>query len=282
MLKNYLSYDEIMLGSLIGVSGPSYFINSGSRNHCGRPDQEPFFEQRGVIMGLVGARFERDDRMDCVFILPPVEEPRMHPELTEIFVNFSEGKRDEAKEFDEVMYSARIRITAEVLLLEANARAAEQGTKAYVYVVGLGLGVWQHSSAQNDLYVRTCAAAISALPLPSIATIEFGWVSCSPASQSAAIKAGNPKGIELLFSRRDPASKRAGRYQDHLLVLSYAWDGNAFPGNEYWQGSLAGSGDPAAACMSTIGELHNPMVNEGLLGRACVVGEGQREDGEGK
>lgn len=33
------------------------------------------------------------------------------------------------------------------------------------------------------------------------------------------------------------------------------------PGNEYWSGLLDDSDDPAAACCSTIAELHNPYVN---------------------
>lgn len=63
-LPDYLSYDEIMLSSLIGVSGQSYFINNGSRFNKGQAMQPGSFEPRGVIIGLVGARFERADRMD--------------------------------------------------------------------------------------------------------------------------------------------------------------------------------------------------------------------------
>ena len=50
-LKDYLSYDEIMLGSLMGVSGHSYFINEGSRHNIGKPAKVGTFEPRGVIIG---------------------------------------------------------------------------------------------------------------------------------------------------------------------------------------------------------------------------------------
>lgn len=94
--------------------------------------------------------------------------------------------------------------------------------------------------------------------LPHISTLEFAYIDASPRVKQLVMTAGKAKGLKVVFSKRNPAEKLTG---GELLVLSYAWDGNAFPGNEYWGGSLAGSGDPAAACMSTIAELHNPLVN---------------------
>lgn len=92
-LRDYLSYDEIMLSSLIGVSGPSFFINDGRRTNIGRRDTAGEFEPRGIIVGLVGARFEREDRMDSAYV-ESVSRPRQHPELRDIFVRVPRDKQD--------------------------------------------------------------------------------------------------------------------------------------------------------------------------------------------
>ena len=51
-----------------------------------------------------------------------------------------------------------------------------------------------------------------------------------------------------------------------LVVAMFAWDGNSYIGNEYWEGMLAASGDPAAASCSFIPELLNPDINQKISG----------------
>ncbi|KAI1864111.1 uncharacterized protein JN550_009131 [Neoarthrinium moseri] len=273
-LAEYLSYDEMMLGSLLGVSGPSYFINSGKRYNKARPDAPGTFQDRGVIMGLVGARFERSDRMDSVFMQPKAPSPNQHEALSAIFMEFFGETRRPSELFDERMYKARMRITVDILLLEANDRAKLDGQrKAYVHVVGLGLGVWQVDSRQPQYYVGCFNEAIHEMgpKLQNIGTLDFSWVDVPTGVQAQLVHTAAQHGIEVIFSKREPAAKLPPQKQDQLLVLSYAWDGNAFPGNEYWDHALTGSGDPAAACMSTISELHNPIINPEYLQRIKIL-----------
>jgi hypothetical protein len=227
-----------------------------------------------VIVGLVGARFERKGRMDSIFILPPSSSEGMDTGLSTLFESFFGVQRNEER-FNTHMYQARMRITIDMFLLEANARAKHAQRKAYAYVVGLGLGVWEYHPDQAEFYIDTFTTALTSLSLPHISTLEFAWINVPPACIQRVTSTAQERGIKVLFSKRNPAKKLES---DELLVLSYAWDGNAFPGNEYWNGSLDGSGDPAAACMSTIPELHNPLVNEGFVERIVVLGGAEEGD----
>lgn len=72
---------------------------------------------------------------------------------------------------------------------------------------------------------------------------------------------------------RNPATKLSGVDEGKLLCAMYAWDGGAYPGNEFYEpyGMLSGSGDPAAACCSTITELGNPEINLAVCGTNTLV-----------
>ena len=68
-LAKYLSYDEIMLGSLVGVSGPTDFINSGSRYNRAQRDMIDKHQPTGIFIVQFGARYERQDVMNSVHVL---------------------------------------------------------------------------------------------------------------------------------------------------------------------------------------------------------------------
>jgi Domain of unknown function (DUF4804) len=154
------------------------------------------------------------------------------------------------------LYDRRIRLTLETFLLEAEARGQHANRHVHAFIIGLGLGVWQYDPRQKGAFVDALIATIEILSLPHVRIVEASWV--AEINDRMVVPDNGGQEVTLLFTRGDPAAKREG---NDLLVACYAWDGNAFPGNEVWRGSLSASGDPAAVCCSTIGELQNGYVN---------------------
>jgi hypothetical protein len=290
LLKDYLSYDEMAVSALIGMSSPTYFINNGARDNSGSKGAAGSYENEGIYVGLVGARFEKPGYMEWRHIIVTPEQNQNTEKndygfteckkgilalwsqlYGEKFPTFNEAKQDTSGRFvllkdglyfDTTIYKKRIQFVAKPFLVDANTRAAKQNKKAYVHVVGLGLGAWQLDRRQIEWTLDSYADILRNNDLSSVSTIDFSWFDTAPQkARDTVIKAGKEKNIVVIFSQRDPAAKLIGGNAGKLLVASYAWDGNAYPGNEYWRGLLTASGDPAAACCSTITELQNPKIN---------------------
>ena len=96
--------------------------------------------------------------------------------------------------------------------------------------------------------------------IPFVKQVEFSWIGESRKKPSSRLSHGKILEDHFLisFTKDDPFSVKNG---DMLTVAMYAWDGNALPGNEYWEGSLSASGDPAAASCTQIPQLQNPYIN---------------------
>ncbi|KAJ3063478.1 hypothetical protein HK102_008458 [Quaeritorhiza haematococci] len=76
-MRDYLSYDEMALSALLSLSTQTCFINDGSRNNAGQKYDEESqpYQEEGVVIYLVGARFERLEHMDARHLL-------IQPDLT--------------------------------------------------------------------------------------------------------------------------------------------------------------------------------------------------------
>lgn len=76
----------------------------------------------------------------------------------------------------------------------------------------------------------------------------------------------------MFDNRRNIAAELPKNYKQCIITAMYPWDGNAFPGNEFWLGYTKASMDPAAASCSTIGFVQNSEINsENINGSKCRV-----------
>jgi len=316
-IQDYLTYDEICLAALLGVSTMNHFINSGSRSNRGRKGGVPYI-QRGVYVGLVGARFEKEGFMEQQFMaISPdqnssergygsPEDPwhkfwadfygvdyfLTYEQALELRENndsrvASHSKYDHLKTMLDVpVFRKRINIAASTFLFEADFRGAEEGRPVHAIVVGLGTGVWAlQRQNQERLMVEEYKKVMESSFLPNVKHVRFYWFNESTnrymerpdeliMGESIVDCGGNE--IEISFNQIDPFVKIES---NPLVVAMYAWDGNSFPGNEYWQGMLTASGDPAAASCSTIGHLQNPMINSDFVCGENSLVLVQKDDG---
>jgi len=310
VLNEYISYDEMLLSALLAVSVPTHFINSGIQTNRGARGAEGSYEEKGILVGMVGARFEKPGYMEWQQMIVTREQNRPEngygregltaaPEKFHrlslwarfygqghggffYFPSFDEVEKSGDENFIKIregyylnrkVYKERIRLSAESFLAEANERAKQAGKKAYVDVEGIGLGFWRASDAQFGLTLEVYLELLKENEYPHIATLNLNRITKEKALfEEAKKRVGYEKSkVGFDFTERGPSQKLTGENSGKLLIASYAWDGNSYPGNEYWWGSLCASADPAAASSSMIAVLQNPEINESLSGKQAVI-----------
>ena len=351
-IKNNLTYDELLISALCGISSPTYFFNNGERHNNGKK-REDFTPKKAIYMGLIGARFEKyqkptemeyrylvidkmqntkangygknntynhtDKRAHVNFMaklvgrdyLPTFDEVQAIETQSQndktikqerndyYFDRYCKTKHPTSEEWiylDLDAFQKRLSYSIELFLLEANKKAKKRidgldlgnlsdkdirtQYGAYCYGVGLGLGVWGITTGgkvESKVLIETVKACIKKLDLPYVSKINFTWMNTS---EENVIKDCKNHEIKFLVSRSyEEGGKGPGEdnfhkntVQNRLLVAMYAWDSNAFPGNEYYEGKLNASGDPAAASCSLISFTQNAAVNtEYVNGPESVV-----------
>lgn len=300
--EDYISYDEMQIAAFIGISSPSFFINDGNRQNRGIPGEPGSFINKGIIVGQVGARFEREGVMEFQHMLITPEQNTVENGYGSNGVNkekFShwakfyglpEGfnfpayeevlkiSQEDNKKYIKItakqdwylnaeIYKVRMKKIIETFLIEANSRAFDRQTTAYVHAIGLGIGVWAiDAEQQTNLLLEVYAEVLQEHFFQHINTIDFSWFLAAK-NFGNNIKIENStdycfkyNNINIIFSRNNPQSVSEEK-NDKLLVVQYAWDSGAFSGNEYWAERFTASSDPAAASSSQIADLQNPLIN---------------------
>lgn len=294
-LEHYLSYDEMRIAALCGISGKVLFINAGDRYNAGIKSKKDNFQKTGVYTGLVGARFERPELMESSHMLVTENQNKKEngygikpppPHLAywatyyeeDLFPTFKEAQADRSGRFvqlhnaylDTKIYKKRLFKVLLPFLFDAHARGQEAGKKSYCHVVGLGIGVWAiDKKAQANCMVEVYKLIVQNYFLNGISDIDFSHFPTTGCFKDKQIVRDNGNRIMIHFSKREPADKLKDATKE--LVAMYAWDGNSYPGNEFYCGALDASGDPAAASCCTLMELHNPAINSDLLSRTFAV-----------
>lgn len=313
VLADYLSYDEMQLSALLLVATPSYFINNGNKKNQGKLGKKGTYEESGIMIGMVGTRCEVHGRNEYAHMLitPTQNIPQngygkngesdkkralqtfaklygqgdnteyFFPSYEEISASNHENYTalSDGRYINNDVYKKRLRMVIEPFLVAANQYAADNHKKAYVDASRIGLGSWAvDASVQTPLQLQVYAEILSEIALPWISDINFGRFQNDAKkifddllTRYDFTKAGNH--VKVSHEEREPATKLTGNLDGKLLINNYAWDGNSYPGNEFWLGKnyLSASSDPAAACYSQIAELQNPLINPFVSGQNSHV-----------
>jgi hypothetical protein len=176
--------------------------------------------------------------------------------------------------FNLEIYIKRTYMLLEIYLLEANQRAQKAGKQAYIHLMGFGNGAWSTPEIcpmQNRLFPLLCDLVLQNNLLENVSDIHFSYISlkdsykqCGAAGHGETSTSGENE-VKMWFYDRPPTAKLEGEHQNKLLVRLYQGDGGCSPGNEFWIGSIAGSGEPAAIANSYVGLYQNPRINTDWL-----------------
>lgn len=212
-LTDCLSYDEMEILALIGISIPTHFINDGNYLNQGLLDLSSNYEKEGLCLGLVGPSLEREGFMEYQSImvswiqnrpekgygpLPEREEDdnaitgkmRLFTEFYKIdyFPTYEEIQKLNSEEVTEIdffecdegfirkdIYQERMKILIEIFLSKANEQAGKTRQKAYAQPCGWGFCKQLKYDIQHQWFIEVFFEVIRKNTYPHVADIDFSF-----------------------------------------------------------------------------------------------------------
>lgn len=187
-----------------------------------------------------------------------------------------------------VYFKKRLAMTVVPFLKEAERRGVEKERQVVASVPGIGSGVWRGSVDSrvivdlivtvileyfdNDFDVTNLSYLVALYPPETNLKV---YQSFKPSKQISSISIdelhstvtvafkGQSEVLTIYNRPRFVAQILPEKFKHCLSVAAYAWDGNSYPGNNYWVDSFS-SFDPQAILCSCLGQFQNPEVNQGL------------------
>jgi len=323
--KEYISYEEMAVSALLGLSGPVHFINEGGRDNQCESKFKPAVD--GYLYGLVGPRFEKPDEMEWRHIIitpkqntaangygkgnlgnipssslqlwaslygvdsfPSYEEVNISSFDKEKYIKYGNNY------FNIDIYKKRIKFSLLPFLFDVNERCKILGKKARCFITGLGLGEWikitfdGNKADRKEIKQYYYEAFFELLQdnkfeyIDTFATyyIDENWqklfneiIKKLHGSHKHIHKDTNTNFHTYMITLNNNNNKykfQAGKINpieqnpgDNLVnFVSYAWDSNSYPGNEFYDGKLTASMDPATMCSCDALYYHNILVNPNI------------------
>ena len=189
--------------------------------------------------------------------------------------------------FNDEVAKQRLYISYKKFLAESIANAQQDEKKAHIRITGCGDGVWANNQGAKvkSAIGKAVRKAFDELKQKSqISAIEFcEFVGTAyytaftenppdkekPFDDVKIVSSGAKFSDELTEDEKKSGDKETAL--ETVLCVNFAWDGGSYVGNEYWDGLLSASGDPAAACCSSIAISMNPEINPQFLDKLFVV-----------